>query len=55
MARIFISYSSADKADAAELHSWITQQGHEAFFDQHVDEGLVGGENWHARHQRLGR
>src|SRR3712207_972403 len=49
MARVFVSHASKDAALAAEVHRWLVDDGHEAFFDQHLSDGLVVGEEWEKR------
>ncbi len=49
MARVFISHSGKDVALAAEVHRWLVADGHEAFLDQHLSDGLVVGEEWERR------
>jgi TIR domain len=54
MARVFVSHASEDAALAAEVHGWLVDDGHEAFFDQDLSDGLVAGEEWDRRlHERL--
>src|SRR3954468_23891918 len=49
MARVFISHSSKDAGAAAEVHRWLIDDGHEAFLDQDLSDGLVVGEEWERR------
>ena len=54
MARVFVSHASEDAALAAEVHRWLVDDGHEAFLDQDLSDGLVAGEEWDRRlHERL--
>ncbi len=56
MARVFVSHASTDAALAAEVHRWLVDDGHEAFLDQDLADGLVVGEEWKKRlHERLRR
>jgi WD40 repeat protein len=53
MARVFISYASADLALAAELQEWFDDE-HEVFFDRDPHNGIVVGDEWVRRlHERL--
>jgi hypothetical protein len=54
MARVFVSHSGKDTALADEVHRWPVEDGHEAFLDQDVDDGILVGNQWGARlHERL--
>src|SRR3954469_21258784 len=54
MARVFVSHSSKDAALAAEVHRWLVDDGHEAFLDQDLADGILAGEEWQRRlHERL--
>src|SRR3954469_7168878 len=54
MARVFVSHSSKDAALAAEVHRWLVDDGHEAFLDQDLADGILAGEEWQQRlHERL--
>lgn len=47
MARIFISHSSLDNADAEELKAWLTARGFEnAFLDIDKQSGIQPGADW---------
>jgi WD40 repeat protein len=47
MARIFISHSSADNADAIALRDWLASEGwDDVFLDLDPDRGIVAGERW---------
>ena len=49
MARVFVSHASTDAALAATVHRWLVDDGHEAFLDQDLSDGLVVGEEWERR------
>ncbi|MGH3752930.1 MAG: TIR domain-containing protein [Pseudonocardiaceae bacterium] len=49
MARVFISYASADRAVADEVSGWLRAAGHAPFFDHDVRDGLSLGEDWKRR------
>ena len=54
MARVFVSHASKDAALAAEVHRWLVDDGHEAFFDQDLSDGILTGDQWQQRlHERL--
>ena len=54
MARVFVSYASADRECAGRLHQWLVAAGHEVFLAQDLRDGIVGGEHWRSRlHERL--
>ncbi|HET9257484.1 MAG TPA: TIR domain-containing protein [Pseudonocardiaceae bacterium] len=54
MARVFISYASADWECASELHDWLVAKGHKVFRYQDPDDGIAIGEEWAKRlHERL--
>jgi hypothetical protein len=54
MARVFVSHASEDASLAVEVHRWLVDEGHEAFLDQDLFDGLVAGEEWERRlHERL--
>ncbi|MFZ1386634.1 MAG: TIR domain-containing protein [Thiolinea sp.] len=48
MARIFISYSSKERAEALSIQHWLEQNGWEddVFVDVDPEHGLRGGEGW---------
>ncbi len=46
MARVFVSHASKDAALAAEVHHWLIDDGHEAFLDQDLSDGILAGEEW---------
>src|SRR3712207_4296761 len=49
MARVFVSHSSKHSALAAEVHRWLVDDGHEAFLDQDLSDGILAGEEWERR------
>lgn len=49
MARVFLSHASQDTELAKQLHTWLRSQGHEAFLDADIDDGIRGGEDWTLR------
>jgi hypothetical protein len=51
MARVFVSHASKDVAPAAEVHRWLVADGHEAFLDQHLSDGILTGDQWQQRLQ----
>jgi hypothetical protein len=54
VARVFVSHAGEDLALAGEVHRWLVEDGHEAFLDQDLRDGLVVGEEWEQRlHERL--
>ncbi|MGH3815216.1 MAG: toll/interleukin-1 receptor domain-containing protein, partial [Pseudonocardiaceae bacterium] len=54
MARVFVSYASADRECAGQLHEWLVAEGHEVFLDQDPSNGIAVGEEWDKRlHERL--
>jgi len=54
VARVFVSYDSADLARACEVHRWLVDAGHEVFLDQDSRDGIAIGEQWRQRlHERL--
>jgi hypothetical protein len=49
MARIFISHSSRNNAEALALRDWLISQGwNDLFLDIHPTDGLVAAERWQA-------
>src|SRR5215831_10783671 len=50
MTRIFISYSSEERAEAISVQSWLERNGWEndVFIDVDPEHGLTGGEAWRA-------
>src|SRR4051794_14134296 len=54
VARVFVSHAGEDLAVAGEVHRWLVEDGHEAFLDQDLRDGLAVGEEWEQRlHERL--
>jgi WD40 repeat protein/energy-coupling factor transporter ATP-binding protein EcfA2 len=54
VARVFISYASADRALAGQVHEWLVADGHDLFLDQDLRDGITVGESWQERlHERL--
>lgn len=54
MARVFISFASADLALAEELRRALTENGHQVFLDRHREDGIRAGEDWKQRlYERL--
>src|SRR4051794_29523331 len=54
MARVFISYAGSDAAPAAAVHRWLVDDGHEAFLDRDLNDGIGVGDLWERRlHERL--
>ncbi len=50
MARIFISHSSINNAQALAVAAWLKTEGWDDYFlDIHQDRGIVPGERWMAR------
>jgi WD40 repeat protein len=49
MARVFISHAGDDTALAQRLHTWLDEDGHDAFLDRHRDDGILPGEDWENR------
>jgi hypothetical protein len=47
MARIFISHSSANNAEAVALRDWLAGEGwDDVFLDLDPERGIVAGERW---------
>jgi hypothetical protein len=47
VARIFISHSSANNAEALALREWLVFQGwNDLFLDIHPIDGLVAADRW---------
>src|SRR4051812_10576470 len=54
MARVFISHSGKDAVSADRVHRWLVDDGHEAFLDQDLYDGIRVGDHWEQRlHERL--
>src|SRR3954453_13457290 len=49
MAKVFVSHASKDAALASEVRRWLIDDGHKAFLDQDLSDGLVVGEEWERR------
>ncbi|MCP2242599.1 nSTAND1 domain-containing NTPase [Lentzea aerocolonigenes] len=46
MARLFLSYATPDFELASSVFDWLTEDGHEVFFDRDVRDGIPVGEDW---------
>jgi formylglycine-generating enzyme required for sulfatase activity len=47
MARIFLSHSSENSAEAIAVHDWLVEQGwNDLFLDLHPERGLKAGQRW---------
>ena len=54
MARVFVSYASADIVLAREVCRWLEADRHEVFLAQDLREGIAAGDQWRSRlHERL--
>src|SRR4051812_40938543 len=54
MAKVFVSHASKDAVMATVVRRWLVADGHKAFLDQDLSDGLVVGEEWERRlHERL--
>ena len=54
MARVFVSHSGRDARPSGEVHRWLVEDGHEAFLDHDLLDGIELGEEWEQRlHERL--
>ena len=52
--RVFVSHAADDSGLAIQVHSWLVEDGHEAFLDRDLRDGIAVGEDWQARlHERL--
>ncbi|HKR48451.1 MAG TPA: TIR domain-containing protein [Pseudonocardiaceae bacterium] len=49
VARVFISYASADRAVADEVAGWLRAAGHVPFLDHDSRDGISLGEDWKRR------
>ena len=49
LARVFVSYASADRRVAADLHRLLVDSGHEVFLDSDRGDGIRVGEDWRQR------
>ena len=46
MARVFVSYSSAETALTRYLHEVLVAEGHDVFLDRHLQDGIHPSQNW---------
>jgi TIR domain len=54
VARVFVSYASADIVLAKKVRRWLDDDRHEVFLDEDPRVGIVGGEQWRSRlYERL--
>jgi WD40 repeat protein/energy-coupling factor transporter ATP-binding protein EcfA2 len=54
VARVLVSHASQDHPIAVKLHEWLVEDGHEAFLDQDLRDGIGLGDEWEPRlHERL--
>ena len=54
MARVFVSYASKDQGLATEVHRWLIDDGHDAFLDRDLRDGIALGDDWrHRLHERM--
>lgn len=49
MARLFLSYATPDHELAASVYAWLTEDGHEVFFDRDLHDGIPVGADWKLR------
>src|SRR4051812_25430332 len=49
MAKVFVSHASKDAVMATVVRRWLVADGHKAFLDQDLSDGLVVGEEWERR------
>ena len=49
MARVFVSHASQDSDLASEVFGWLTDEGHELFYDRDLSAGITVGEQWQNR------
>ena len=49
MAKVFISHAGADTYWAEQVHLWLKEDGHDAFLDRDIDDGVLPGEEWEER------
>ncbi|MCA1693772.1 MAG: toll/interleukin-1 receptor domain-containing protein, partial [Actinobacteria bacterium] len=49
VARVFISYATADRVVADEVSAWLRAAGHEPFLDHDPRKGISLGEDWKQR------
>jgi WD40 repeat protein/energy-coupling factor transporter ATP-binding protein EcfA2 len=54
VAKVFISHATEDDTGAELVHGWLVEDGHEAFLDHDLLDGIELGEEWERRlHERL--
>jgi WD40 repeat protein len=54
MAKVFVSFASKDFSLADEVRRWLVEDGHDAFLDRDLDNGILAGDEWQQRlHERL--
>jgi TIR domain/AAA ATPase domain len=46
---VFISHAGADTGLAEQVHRWLREDDHDAFFDRDIDDGVLPGEEWQSR------
>src|SRR4051794_33633594 len=49
MAKVFVSHASKDAVLATVVRRWLVDDGHKAFLDHDLSDGLVVGEEWERR------
>ena len=49
MANVFISHAGTDTGRAEQIHQWLKEDGHDAFFDRDRNDGILPGEEWEQR------
>lgn len=49
MANVFISHAGADTGLAEHVHRWLEEDGHHAFLDRDINDGVLPGEEWEER------
>ena len=49
MARVFLSYATADLEAAVRVYEWLDGDGHSVFFDRSPRDGIGIGEDWKPR------
>src|SRR3954463_1246773 len=49
MAKVFVSHASKDAVLATVVRRWLVDDGHKAFLDHDLSDGLVVGEKWERR------
>jgi hypothetical protein len=54
VARVFISHAGEDRGLAAEIRTWLFDDGHEVFLSQDPRDGITAGDEWEQRlYERL--